>query len=116
LGIVAKLKGEASHEPSIVYDTLAVADGLAWSARQMFAHYLTNETTVLTYLQPTANVRLMPYAPVAMIGVPITAVRYASLPKGETDQQWRVNPSRDFLAIPHELVLSLIFLDEIVKL
>lgn len=102
--IVANLKRRGAGAPAVeelmVAETLAVADGLARSARQMFVDYLDKRTTALTYLHPVANVRLLPYAPVALIGVPITAIRYATLHKGEN--QWKVNPSRDFLAIPHE--------------
>ncbi len=43
--------------------------------------------TVLTYFQKSAEIRVLPYAPIALIGIPMTVL----------------NEPRDFLAIPHEL-------------
>lgn len=51
---------------------------------------IRKETTVLTYFQKSAQARTIPYAPVALIGIPLTCV----------DQ---VNNYGDFLAIPHEI-------------
>jgi hypothetical protein len=48
---------------------------------------LLNKSTVITYFKKSAEVRVIPYAPVALIGVPFTAI--------EAEQ--------DMLAIPHEV-------------
>jgi hypothetical protein len=45
------------------------------------------ETTALTYLQKSLMARVIPYANVAMVGIPLTALRL----------------NQDFLAIPHEV-------------
>jgi hypothetical protein len=69
-------------------DTLNKADILAYSALApaIKANLLPN-TTVVTYFQKSVTVRLIPYAPVALIGIPFSAID---------------NP-RDLLAIPHEV-------------
>lgn len=69
--------------------TLDLADRLGYLALQpAFDHGLIDRrTTVVTYFQKTVNVRLTPYAPVALIGIPFSAV----------------DCPRDLLAIPHEV-------------
>ena len=74
--------------------TLADVDKLALSALRMVHSYLNNEPqTALTYFQRSANVRVIPYAPVAMIGIPITTIGLNS----------GVGVVEDLLAIPHEM-------------
>lgn len=68
--------------------TLANADILAYRALLPAINAgLIENTTVVTYFQKQINVRLIPYAPVALIGLPLSAI-YAP---------------RDLLAIPHEV-------------
>jgi len=69
-------------------ETLNKADILAYTALQpaIDAKLLT-ETTVVTCFQKSVSVRLMPYAPVALIGIPFSAI----------------DCPRDLLAIPHEV-------------
>lgn len=62
-------------------DRLA-ADALAPAVR----HQLIEETAVLTYFQKTPTVRLLPYVPLALIGIDLTAIQ---------------DPSR-LLAVAHE--------------
>ena len=73
-------------------EALEMADQLAQKALKLAIEggVISNETTVLTYFQKTAFVRVIPYAPVAIIGIPVTCV----------DQ---TNNFRDFMAIPHEV-------------
>ena len=72
-------------------DTLARADRLAYMALQPAINTgLLGETTVITYFQKEPNVRVIPYAPLALIGIPYTCV----------DPE---NNAQDFLAIPHEV-------------
>ncbi|MDQ3249847.1 MAG: hypothetical protein M3Q45_11655 [Chloroflexota bacterium] len=68
--------------------TLHRADILAYTALEpaIQEHLLAN-TTVVTYFQKAATVRLVPYAPVTLIGIPFTAI----------------DSPRDLLAIPHEV-------------
>jgi hypothetical protein len=72
-----------------VKQTLDTADKLAWTALQPAKDkkLVDNETTVLTYFQKSAAIRLIPYAPVALVGIPFTAV----------------SVEQDYLAIAHEV-------------
>jgi hypothetical protein len=71
-----------------VKQTLDTADKLAWTALQPAKDILVDEgTTVLTYFQKSAAIRLVPYARVALVGIPFTAVSI----------------ERDYLAIAHEV-------------
>ncbi len=63
------------------------ADQLARNASETMADYLPEHLTVLTYIDRVANVRVVPYAPIALIGIPTTALVLA----------------RDLLAIAHEM-------------
>ncbi|MAU00829.1 MAG: hypothetical protein CL608_27095 [Anaerolineaceae bacterium] len=48
---------------------------------------LLPKCSVLTYCNKSANIRIIPYAPIALIGIPFSATKV----------------NRDFLAIPHEV-------------
>lgn len=48
---------------------------------------LRSDTTVLTYFQKTVSVRIIPYAPVVLVGIPYSCL----------------NDKKDLLAIPHEI-------------
>lgn len=68
--------------------TLNRADILAYQALEpAIRQGLLENTTVITYFQKAVNVRILPYAPVALIGIPLSAI----------------NASRDLLALPHEV-------------
>ncbi len=69
-------------------NALKTADCLAYQALKpaMDADILA-PTTVLTYFQKEPSVRIIPYAPVVLIGIPYTSAK----------------TSRDFLAIAHEV-------------
>jgi hypothetical protein len=68
---------------------LETADKLAWQALQLAKDrgFIEEKTTALTYFQKSPNARIIPYAPVALIGVPFTAM----------------SATRDYLAIAHEV-------------
>ncbi|MCB0138670.1 MAG: hypothetical protein KDE50_02055 [Caldilineaceae bacterium] len=85
----------SSNAEQAIYFTLADIDKLTFAGQQMLARYLPAEksATVVTYFRRSANVRVIPYAPVALIGVPMTAV---GLSNG-------TGVTEDLLAIPHEL-------------
>ncbi|MEO8396694.1 MAG: hypothetical protein ABI700_27120 [Chloroflexota bacterium] len=70
-------------------DVLLTADKLAWQALRpaVDGHLLPPETTAITYFQKVASIRVIPYASVALIGIPITCL-YNSF---------------DYLSIPHEV-------------
>jgi hypothetical protein len=77
---------------------LRVGDKLTWQALQPAVEpfNLPDTTTVLVYFQKFAEIRMIPYAPVALIGLPITCV-----PTQKDGQTQMV--TRDYLAIPHEV-------------
>ncbi len=68
--------------------TLAKADTLAQRALEpAIQQGIIENTTVITYFQKAVNVRIIPYAPVAFIGLPLSTLTV----------------NRDLLAIPHEV-------------
>lgn len=74
--------------------TLVDVDKLAFTALRMVSHYLANQKqTVLTYFRRSASIRVIPYAPVAMIGIPVTTIGLNS----------GIGVAEDLLAIPHEV-------------
>lgn len=69
-------------------DTLEKADKLAQVALNVAVNSkLLPQCGVLAYFNKSANIRLIPYAPIALIGIPFTTTKAAI----------------DFLAIPHEV-------------
>lgn len=71
--------------------TLARADNLSYLALlPAIKSGLIRNTAAITYFQKAPSVRIIPYADVALIGIPFTCL----------DTQ---NNARDFLAIPHEV-------------
>jgi hypothetical protein len=80
---------------------LGIADKLAWLALQPARGSLDFEnTTVLTYLHKSTNVRLIPYAPVAVVGIPYTG-NIHNFETGQFDLSAAV--AQDYLSIPHEI-------------
>ncbi len=79
-------------------DRIQLADQLAYQALQVaFASAtaaLIEPTTVLTYFQKSTSIRVIPYAPVALIGLPLL---------GNVDNKALAIASRDLLALPHEV-------------
>lgn len=77
------------HAPPIYHESLNRADGLACAALMPAkeAFPAPDEQTVLTYFQKEPAIRVIPYAPVALIGMPFTILTV----------------STDYLAIPHEV-------------
>jgi hypothetical protein len=75
---------------SLMKESLARADQLAWSALQLAvsAGLLPKKLpTVVTYFQKSPDIRVIPYAPVALVGIPYSCQQLA----------------RDLLATPHEV-------------
>lgn len=73
---------------SAMRETLTKADILAYRALlPAIEAGLIENTTVVTYFQKSVNVRIIPYAPVTFVGLPISALTV----------------QRDLLAIPHEI-------------
>lgn len=77
---------------------LQLADVLAYRALKA-AFYKDGEgliipSTVLTYFQKSASIRMIPYAPLALIGLPLTADAEEPLTEGTY---------LDLLSIPHEV-------------
>ena len=76
-----------------IFFTLEDVDKLTYAGLKMLRPYLSTEETftVLTYFRRSANVRVLPYAPVALIGVPLTGIGLST----------EGGVSTDLLAIPH---------------
>lgn len=74
---------------SAMRKTLDLADRLAYRALQpaLEGGLIDHATTVVTYFQKSISVRLTPYAPVVLVGIPYNAIDHP----------------RDLLAIPHEV-------------
>lgn len=90
-------KSASDNEQPLLLERLDLADKLAYIALQQLQPFLpasdqeapptTPTHSVLSYFHLAANTRVLPYAPVALIGMPLSAAKV----------------NRDFLAIPHEL-------------
>ena len=81
-------RAEGQRKQPELQTTLVKADKLAQLALNVAIDCgLLPKCTVLTYFNKSANIRLIPYAPLASIGFPFTATQ----------------TSGDFLAIPHEV-------------
>ncbi|MBC7814194.1 MAG: hypothetical protein H7175_23775 [Burkholderiales bacterium] len=80
-----------SGEPYVPHtlDTLLRADELAKQALQpaIDLNLIDPKTTAITYFQKTADIRVIPYASVALVGIPMSSVLQR----------------QDLLAIPHEI-------------
>jgi hypothetical protein len=90
-----RLQVEEGHVAEITHQgfVLHVASFLAYAAIQMTTPKgFTDDTAVITYLQNGIDVRLVPYANVALIGIPYGAMN--------STRDWLAT---DYLAIPHEL-------------
>jgi hypothetical protein len=74
-------------------DEFAIAMLEAANTSQLFGN---RTITALTYFRQSMRVRVVPYAPVALVGIP-----YTCLPPNSTVAQYF--PERDFLPIPHEV-------------
>jgi hypothetical protein len=83
--------------------TLEIADRLAYAALQpALDHGLLpfekDKVTVLTYFQKAPHIRMIPYASVALVGIPFTTIG-----EYKTGRITEVGNARDLLAIPHEI-------------
>lgn len=93
------LIGLAIHQreatsPREVRDSLRLTDDFAAAVLKPAQRYLGGDSKVITYLNKSDLTRVLPYAPVALVGVPFSTVNL-------DDGQPRA--IRDFLAIPHEV-------------
>ncbi len=80
---------------------LDTADHLAYKAlKPAVEGGLIKEATVLTYFQKIPSVRLVPYAPIALVAIPYSCMMLAD---EDADSAMSEAATRDFLAIPHEV-------------
>ncbi len=86
---IEKCIGQRSREQALILQKLQLADSLAYQAVEPAIKHtaLDAQTTVITYFQKSPNIRVIPYAPVLLVGIPFSCI----------------NQPRDFLAIPHEV-------------
>lgn len=86
MSIIQRINTQRSQKALL--PTLETADKLAQLALNVAIDGgLLPQCSVLTYFNKSANIRLIPYAPMALIGIPFSAAKV----------------KRDFLAIPHEV-------------
>ncbi len=86
--VISQALSQRFSQLPAVYDTLALATELSERAlAQIKPGFQLEQTQVVTYLQKSPTIRVIPYAKVALIGVPYTAI----------------SVKQDFLAIPHEI-------------
>lgn len=87
-------------------DTLELADRLAYRAlKPAIEGGMLPDTAVITYFQKATHVRVVPYAPVAIIGIPYACTGiFDEVGSRVLDQaaDGRTHTARDFLAIAHE--------------
>jgi hypothetical protein len=98
---------------SAMQTALQVADYLAWQALSpalggqgaLIPDERSDPTTVLTYFHKSANIRVIPYAPLALVGIPFTCVPSTLPEPGQAaDRADAVTVvAQDYLAIPHEV-------------
>jgi hypothetical protein len=85
------------HAQAGMMEALQIGDKLAWAALKpalnLLQLNLDQDITVVTYFQKFAEIRVIPYASVALIGLPITCIG--------ADIETMV--ARDYLATPHEV-------------
>jgi hypothetical protein len=89
LSVIQQVVEQREQGSAVMQATLEKADALAQQALDLaVAGGLLSQKRVvaLTYFQKAPAIRVIPYAPVALIGIPFTAIHHA----------------RDLLAIPHE--------------
>ncbi len=81
----------ASEQETSIHKALELGDKLAHKALQpaVEAGLLDAGTQAITYFQKEPNVRIMPYAPIALIGIPYTCIDSKN--------------AQDYLAIAHEV-------------
>lgn len=88
LAVIQQALWQRQFGSPAMLNTLKETDYLCWNALQPVLPILPNPDThtVVTYFQKFASIRIIPYANVALIGLPFSANRFA----------------QDRLAIPHE--------------
>ncbi len=75
---------------------LEVSETLAWQALKPFVQpFDLNDITVITYFQKFPEIRMIPYASVALVGIPMSCIPLPDQGGGPVIQ--------DYLAIPHEI-------------
>lgn len=91
LALLERAAHQRAWGPLIVQESLARADQLARLALEPASRWLDQDLIPLTYFSPTPCVRLLPYAPIALIGLPYTGVQAMA------DERYE---PRDLLTLP----------------
>ena len=84
--------------------TLTIADRLTYHAllpalQSGLLPFDPEQVTVLTYFQKAPHIRMIPYASVALVGIPFTTL--GEYEAGKEEEEF--GKARDLLAIPHEV-------------
>lgn len=106
LAVLQRIHSQRNSDPcnDVARETLELADKLAYRALQpAMVAGLIPPTTVLTYFQKATHVRVIPYAPIAFIGIPYTCTGIFDNEEVYLDTSAGSGcTARDFLAIAHE--------------
>lgn len=92
-----------------VMKTLQLADLIAYyvALKPAIDADLIPPTTVVTYFEKSVNIRVIPYAPVALIGFPFRSIpsnpTQTSSAPNQTNAEQKISQLADLLAIPHEI-------------
>src|SRR5438105_167252 len=89
LEVVQRIADQRISASPKIREVLEKADKLAWDAIKPAIDYgvAKEATTTLTYFQKSTDIRVIPYAQMALIGIPFSCL----------------DNKQDFLAIPHEV-------------
>lgn len=89
IDVIEKCTGQRSLGQPAIQQKLQLADKLAYEALKPAIDHtiIDDKTTIITYFQKSPDIRVIPYAPVLLVGIPFSCL----------------NQPRDFLAIPHEV-------------
>lgn len=89
--------------PNNFKETLALADKLAMRALKPAQSWLEPGVTPITYIHKSPMMRVIPYAPVALLGIPYTTLASAGVDVPDIGHDPAQSVWQDFMAIPHEV-------------
>jgi hypothetical protein len=113
LEVIRRAAGQRILGSRAMTTALRIADKLAWEALNPVVDRVENPvegeekllphgTTVITYFDKSANIRVIPYARVALVGIPFTCAPVRHNLSGISPADVTIL-AQDYLAIPHEV-------------
>lgn len=102
LEVFERIMLQRSARAAAFQKTLALADQLCYKALAPARALLEPGLNALTYLQKMPAVRVIPYAPAALIAIPYTTLNQEPRELAQRSITANSSAALDFLAIPHE--------------